>query len=106
MAYIYRASFDLPKEQLPSLTIGAPLERAIGYLRTRLPGSPGFLTARAMQSLGERDTVEVALESVWQEWEDLVAHRDSDLLESKILAEFGDLVPREAIRVNVYQDVP
>ena len=106
MAFVYRVSFDLAPAQAEALALGAPLERVIGYLRARLPSLSGFVTARAMQSLGVEGPVEVAFESVWQDWEDLRRHCESDLLEAKVLIEFGSHVTSSALRVRLYREVP
>ena len=45
MAYIYEVSFDINKNQMSQLQIGQPLERVLGYLRTLLPGEPGYVTS-------------------------------------------------------------
>ena len=106
MAFIYRVSFDLDPDQVAELSIGAPLERVIGYLRVLLPSHQGYLTSRAMYAVEPSEPVEVAFESVWQSWGDLVAHRESDLVEAKVLAEFGLHISRDALRVGIYEEIP
>ncbi len=75
MAYVYEVSFDIQADQMSQLEIGAPLERVIGYLRTLLPSEPGFVTSRAMYSIGVPDKTNLVIQSVWERWEDLENHK-------------------------------
>ena len=51
MAYAFQVDFDIRPDQMSELEVGASLERVLGYLRTLLPGEPGFVSARALYSL-------------------------------------------------------
>ncbi len=106
MAFIHQVSFDIGPDQSGELAIGNSLERTIGYLRTLLPSEAGFVTARAMNSVGLTEKTHVVFQSVWETWDDLVAHRESRLTEAKVLAEFGETISRDAISVRDYEDVP
>jgi hypothetical protein len=44
-------------------------------------------------------------QSVWEHWEDLLAHRDSSLAEEKILRESQPHVELGEMRVCVYEEV-
>lgn len=105
MAYIYEVRFNVSKNQMSQLEIGAPLERVIGYLRTLLPGEPGYVTSRAMYSLDDPDTTNLVIQSVWERWEDLRNHKESSLAEQKTLTEFGPHLNGDALKVRIYEEV-
>jgi len=105
MAYIYEVSFDISKDQLSQLEIGAPLERVIGYLRTLLPGESGYVTSRAMYSMDDPDKTNLVIQSVWERWDDLKDHKNSSLAEQKTLTEFGPHISEDALKVRVYEEV-
>jgi hypothetical protein len=107
MAYIYSISFDIDPGLMDELEVGASLERTLGYLRTLLPSDEGFVTARAMRALDPDDQgkIDLVFESVWEGWEDLLAHQKSALAEDKVLREFEPHVELEDLRVRVYEEV-
>jgi hypothetical protein len=105
MAYVYQVAFDLHPEQMSELAIGASLERVIGYMRSVLPSHGGYVTSRAMNSVESVDRIRVVLESVWETWDDLVAHRGSQLAETKLLSEFAKGIAMEGLVVRVYEDI-
>ena len=104
MAYVYQVSFDISPTRQHELETGSSLERVLGYLRTVLPGEPGFTTARAVFSLDLPDRTRVLVESVWDHWEDLETHRKSALAEEKILREYSHLSP-EMLEIRTFQEV-
>jgi quinol monooxygenase YgiN len=106
MAYVYQVSFYIQPDQMNELQIGASLERVLGYLRSLLPGEPGFVTARAMYSVDVPDTTHLVFESVWETWEHLEAHRQSELAEAKVLVEFKPYVELENLMVHAFEEVP
>jgi hypothetical protein len=105
MAYIYEVSFEINKNQMSQLEIGAPLERVIGYLRTLLPGEPGYVTSRAMYSINDLDNTNLVIQSVWERWDDLEIHKNSTLAEQKSLIEFTPHINEDALRVCIYEEV-
>ena len=105
MAFIYQVSFDIEPSQISQLEIGAPLERTLGYLRTLLPSSDGYISARAAYSLDDPDRIHVIFESAWVEWSHLKAHSDSGLAENKVLVEFEPHVALEDLSSRVYEEV-
>lgn len=105
MAYIYQVRLDILPEQMSEPQRGAALRRVLGYLRTRLPSMPGYMTSRAMDSLDLADRTELIFQSVWRSWEDLDAHRRSSLEESKVLAEFQSQGAIESLTVRIYEEV-
>ncbi len=105
MAYIYQVSFDIPIEQMDELKIGGALQRVLGYLKTMLPVDDGYTTARAMSSLDLTDRTHLVIESVWDQWEDLEAHRNSQLSENKILAEFEPHVELQNLTTHIFTEV-
>ena len=105
MAYIYQVSFDIRPDQMSELQIGASLERVLGYLRALLPGESGHISSRVMYSVDIPDRTHLIVQSMWEAWEDLEAHRRSSLAEDKVLTEFQPHVSLEALSVHVYKEV-
>ncbi len=106
MAFIHQVSFDIRSDPPGELAIGGSLERTIGYLRTLLPSEAGFVTARAMNSVDLVEKTHVVFQSVWETWDDLVTHRESQVTEAKVLVEFGGVISRDALSVRDFEDVP
>jgi hypothetical protein len=104
VAYVYQVSFDISPERQSELEVGSSLERVLGFLRVSLPAEPGYTTARAVYSLDLPGRIRVVVESVWDHWEDLHAHRQSSLAEDKILREFAHLTP-EMLEVRTFREV-
>jgi hypothetical protein len=105
MAYIYQVGFDIKPEQMNQLEIGSSLERVLGYLRALLPSSPGFISVRAMNSLDIKSHTHLMVESLWEMWEDLLAHRQSALAEDKVFTEFSPHVDLQDLQVHIYSEV-
>lgn len=105
MAYTYIIRFQIDADRISELQIGSSLERVLGYLRTLLPSQDGFITSRALYSLENEEKVGVLFESVWDTWESIQAHRESNLSEDKVLLEFGDHVDRQGLDIRVYQEI-
>jgi hypothetical protein len=106
MAYTYQVSFEIEHEQMEQLSIGATLEKILGYLRTLLPNQTGYISARALYSLDMPDKTHLQVQSTWDEWEDLQVHQRSGLAEQKVLSEFEPHVALEDLSVHVYEEVP
>ena len=105
MAYVYEISFDIESDKMNQLKIGASLERVLGYLRSLLPGEPGYVTSRALYSLESEDTTHVIFQSEWQDWEDLNRHITSSMLENKVLTEFDPHVKLEHLTSRAMNEV-
>ncbi len=105
MSYIYQVRFRITSQQMSELSVGASLERTLGYLRSLLPNELGFITARAMRSLDRADEAEVVFETVWDGWDDLSAHRRSALAEEKVLLEFEPHVKLSDLTVRIFDEV-
>ena len=105
MAYVYQVNFAIRPEQMETLEIGASLERVLGYLRTLLPGEPGYITSRALYSLDYRDQTQLIFQSVWDRWEDLEQHRQAGLAENKVLAEFKPHLKLQDLDAHVYEEI-
>jgi hypothetical protein len=90
---------------MTELQIGSSLERVLGYLRTLLPAERGFITSRAMRSIGLPRKVHLMFESVWEEWEDVERHRESSLSEDKVLREFEPHVTLDDLTSQIYEEV-
>jgi hypothetical protein len=107
MAYTYEISFDIPFEHMDELSIGNSLERGLGYLRTLLPSEPGFMYARALYSLSHEEMTHVIFQSVWENWEDLIAHRNAYLDEKRLLTqEFEPHLDLANVKTHYYSEVP
>jgi quinol monooxygenase YgiN len=105
MAYIYQVSFDIRPDQMDELQIGGALERVLGYLKTLLPVEDGYITARAMSSLDLENRTHLVFESIWEHWQDLEAHRNSQLSENKILVEFEPHIQLEHVTTHIFTEV-
>lgn len=107
MAFIYAIRFDIAPDQVGELKIGNSLERVLGYLRTLLPSQTGYITTRAMYALepDEEGEIDLLFESVWDRWEDLKAHRESSLLEDKVIREFAPDIGLEDLRMRIYEEI-
>jgi hypothetical protein len=105
MAYVYEVSFDIHSDQLEALRIGASLERILGYLRTLLPSEMGYITARALYSISSDESTHIIFMSEWEEWEDLDRHRNSPLLEDKIILEFDPHIQLKHLDKRIYNEV-
>lgn len=106
MAYIYQVSFDIRPEQMEQLQIGSSMARVVGYLRTLLPGEPGYITSRAIYSLDTPELVHLIFESVWDNWDSLKEHLRTSLAENKVLAEFEPHVTLTDLSTHLYSEVP
>jgi hypothetical protein len=105
MAYIYMVDFKIESDQMKELEIGSSLERVLSYLKALLPSMPGFITARSMYSLQSGDKTRIIFQSAWQTWSDLEEHRNSALVEDKILKEFEPHVETGDLRVQVLEEI-
>lgn len=105
MAFIYQVTFTIGPEEMSQLEIGKSLERTLGYLRTLLPSESGFITSRAMYSLDYPERTHLVFQSVWERWDDVTGHRESALLEDKILEEFQPHVPLGELAAHIYEEV-
>jgi heme-degrading monooxygenase HmoA len=105
MAYMYSVRFKITPDLMDELEVGAALERVLGYLRALLPSEPGFTTVRALHTVDRDKSVAVLVESVWETWDDLSAHRASSLSEDKVLKEFEPHVEIGDLDVRVYEEV-
>jgi hypothetical protein len=105
MAYIYHVGFDINADQMTELEIGSSLERVLGYLRALLPAERGFITSRAMRSIGLPGKSHLVFQSVWEEWEDVERHRQSSLAEDKVLKEFEPHVVLDDLTRQIYEEV-
>jgi quinol monooxygenase YgiN len=105
MAYFYEISFTIDHSQLDELAIGGSLERVLGYLRTILPEKPGFISSKALRSVADSNPVRVVVWSEWQDWEDLLEHVGSSIIEDKVLLEFDPHIKLEHLTANSYYEI-
>ena len=102
--YIYEVSFEIPPENMSELQIGRSLQRTDGYLKSRLPGRPGFITSDVVYSVDDPKATRVVFRSEWTDWEDVERHRESSLLEDKVLSEF-DHISADTMKHRAYARV-
>lgn len=105
MPYVYEVSFDIAPGEMEDLDVDSSLGRVLGYLRALLPNEHGFVRSHAMYSLDDPEHRRLVFRSEWGSWEALVKHRDSELMEAKVLEEFDPHVPAESITTRVYAEV-
>lgn len=106
MAYTYQISFEIPREKMDLLSIGNTLESGLGLLRTVLPNQSGFMYARALYSMGEGDNILIIFHSVWETWEDLLGHRDSELETKRLLThDVSKSIKLENVNVHYFNEV-
>ena len=105
MAYIYNISFDIQADQMSEIKIGGSLERVLGYLRTLLPGEQGYITSRALFSINEGSLRHIIFLSEWQTWEDISKHKQSNLIEDKILNEFSPHIQWENLKIQLFAEI-
>ena len=105
MAYLYTIQLEIPSDQMDELRIGKALERVLGYLKTLLPSQPGYITARAFHSVEFENEVQIVFQSEWEEWEDLENHRDSKLIEDKVIKEFAPHIKVEHLETSIYGEI-
>jgi hypothetical protein len=106
MAYAYQVEFEISHQQMDELRIGAALEKVLGYLRTLLPNEQGYISARAMYTLDIPGVTRLTVQSTWDQWEDLLAHKESGLAEQKVLNEFQPHVSLKNLAVHTLEEVP
>jgi quinol monooxygenase YgiN len=70
-----------------------------------LPNQHGFMTSRALYSIDDPARTRVVFISEWGSWEALEKHRDSALLETKVLAEFDPHVAPGDMVTRIYAEV-
>jgi hypothetical protein len=105
MAYFYEVSFHLDHHQLEQLKLGKSLEKVIGYMRVLLPSQPGFVSTQALLEVSSSPGSRVVFTSEWENWEDYETHRQSALVEDKILLEFDPHIRSEHLEKRVYREV-
>ncbi len=104
MAFIYEVSFYLDPDQLGNLQMGKSLELVLSSLRALLPDSPGYIMSRGIFSLDSIERTRVVFYSVWDQWSDLEAHRQSGLMETRVLEQFGNLREKE-MTIHIYGEI-
>jgi heme-degrading monooxygenase HmoA len=105
MAYLYQVSFNVKPEVLSKEKINVSLKKVLGYMKTLLPSQTGFIDARSLLSLNEKNNTYVVCISEWEYWENLEEHRKSNLSEEKILEEFGSNIKKKDLIIRIYKEV-
>lgn len=105
MPYVYEVTFTIVPQDMNELVVGHSLERVLGYLRAVLPNEHGFMTSRALYSVDDPESTRIVFLSEWGSWEALEKHRDSALLETKVLSEFDPHVGPDDMTTRMYAEV-
>jgi hypothetical protein len=106
MTYIYQTTIDLETTDTDQIRNGKSLGSALAYLKALLPDEPGFVTARAMVSMGKNDKTHLIIESNWEDWESLEKHlQESPFAEKKILLQFDLQVKSLDLTTAIYEEV-
>ncbi len=105
MPYVYEVAFNIQPEQMTELQVGKSLRRTASYLKARLPGRHGFITADAAYSVDNPDITRVVFRSEWSDWEDVEQHRESSLLEDKVIKEFDPIFSTADMTIRTYAKV-
>ncbi len=106
MPYIYQTTFDIDMDDIEQLQIGHSLQLSIAYLKAFLANEPGFINARAMYSLEHEKHVHIALESSWEDWATLTAHRErSPFAEEKMFHRFELKVEPKNLVDHVFEEI-
>jgi hypothetical protein len=83
MPYSYHVEFDMDPGRMNLLEVGGELETIAATLKALLPGEEGLVSSRTLYSLDRPEAVRVVFESEWEDWDDLVRHREGELDEYK-----------------------
>jgi len=106
MPYVYEVCFDVPREKMSELEIGASLDKLVGYMKVRLPAQRGFVYSDAIYSVDDPGDLRVVMRSHWSDWTDVVNHRESSaLVEDQVFEQFEPHVRPEDITIRTYAEV-
>lgn len=106
MPYVYEVSFDVPRDKMTELEIGASLERLVGYMKVRLPAQRGFVYSDALYSVDDSAELRIVMRSHWSDWTDVIGHRDSSaLVEDQVFEQFDPHVRPQDITIRTYAEV-
>lgn len=105
MVYIYQLKFEIEAAGMNQLQVERSLERVLRHLRPILSNQLGFLHCRAMYSLEPSSRTELILQTLWESWDDVVAHRDSALAEAKVRQEFEPLLTARDVEPCIYEEI-
>ena len=106
MPYIYEISFDIDSDDMDQLIMGRSVQRSVGYLKALLPSEVGYITSRGMFSLSHEKVTHIIFQSVWEDWDTLLGHREnSPLDEHKLINEFQMDVRIKNLVTHVYEEI-
>ena len=103
MPYTYHVEFDLAPDQARLLEVGGDLEVIAATLKTRLPDEAGMVSSRTLYSVDRPGAVHVIFESLWEDWDDLEAHREGPLDEHKYVSEWAPPGAAGPMSTHVYR---
>jgi hypothetical protein len=103
MPYSYHVEFDMTPDGIEYLEVGRELETIAATLKSVLPGEPGLVTSRTIYSLDREDYIHVIFESLWEDWDDLVRHRQGELDEYKYITRWAPpLLVKGVVSARIY----
>lgn len=102
MPYTYHVEFDMPPGGMDLFQVGRELEIVAATLKSVLPGETGMVTSRTLYSLDRPDSVHVIFESLWEDWDDLVRHREGDLDEYKYVTQWVPYSITGPVTAHIY----
>ena len=105
MPYVYHTVFDMDPSQMSQLEVGAEIEIIAATLRSIMPGDHGHIHSRTMYSLDRPDRVHVIFESLWEDWDDLVAHREGEHDEYTYVTRWAPQTVTGPVTTHVYGEV-
>ncbi len=106
MPYIYLTVFDMEARDIGQLEIGRSMQLSLAYLKAFLANEPGFINARAMYSLADKEITHIMFESTWEDWASLTNHREkSPFAEGKMLHQFELKVEPFNFASDIYEEI-
>lgn len=106
MAYVYEISFDIPGSDFDEMRLGNSVQVALSYMRALLPNEPGFINSRALFSISHVELTHIVFQSLWEDWDSMLMHRDqSTLNEGHLVNAFKLDVEPQNLQTHVYQEI-
>ena len=105
MPYVLHTEFQITPVDMRLLEVGSELEVIASTLKSILPNQHGHIWSHAIYSMERPDMVRIIFESKWEEWDDLIDHRDSDLNEAAYLQEWAADILKTPLRAYTFGQI-
>lgn len=102
MPYTYHVEFDMDPGRMKLLEVGGELETIAATLKALLPGEEGLVSSRTLYSLDSPEAVHVVFESEWEDWDDLMLHREGQLDEYKYVTAWAPPAVTGPVNKRIY----